>query len=299
MFQDVKFGLKYAFELIVNAKTLADSLRTVSPNQKVSDYLATNRIYPSSAMGLLGLMFYDMAVGDERVSQERKLVGQTASRIILFADIVDNILDQRPTSLDDKLRFLDRARSNLFGHSTNKSEDSQEEASYSLARAIYSGFLVRDKDGKVEKISDELAKAVKQQFTETDADELLRIAKTIGSCCTDTAAVLTEIVTGREYPSIRESARKMGEYCELLDNCYELYEDLAEGVNTYPTVRVRQEGNSHKLRREIKGKMLALAEESILEGFSCLTTQKQKTIYRVLLGMIDLKYKVVGRLHLA
>ncbi len=296
MLQFARYGFRYASELICNARCLADSLGTISPNQQVSEYLANNRIYPSSAMGLLGSMFYDMAVGNDGVSHERELVRMTSSRITLLTDIVDDIIDKRPTTPEEKFNFLDKGRLDLFGYSANTSEDLHEEACYILARAIYSDFLSKDKERKVERIFDELFRVIKQQFTETDYNELLAIAKTIGSCRTDTTAVLTDIVTGREYPAIRESARKIGEYSELLDNLYELDKDLAEGVNTYPTVKVRQEGDSPALRREIKKELLMLADESIAEGFSCLSTQEQKTIYKVLKTMIDFKYRFVERL---
>lgn len=74
-------------------------------------------------------------------------------------------------------------------------------------------------------------------------------------------------------------------------------EDLAEGVNTYPSARIRYEGDSPALRREIKVYMLALAGNSIEAGTECLSTKEQRAIYRTLKTMIDLKYKVVDRLH--
>jgi hypothetical protein len=297
MSQVARYGLKYAIELISNIRDFADSLGRISSNQQIPRYLAAKRFYASSAMGLSGLMFYDMAVGDKKVPRERKLVGRTASGVVLLTVVVDGIVDRGTMSLEEKFKFLDGVKSDLFGYSSNTSENFGEEASYVLARAVYSDLLSRDRDRKVEKIFDELVEVIKRQFSEKNHEELLRIAKTTGACCAESTAVLTEIVRGEEYPKIRESARRMGEYCELLDHWYELDDDLAEGANTYPTVRIRQERDCPALRREIRRELLVHADESVLAGFNCLSTLEQRGIYRTLKTMIDFKYKVAGRLH--
>ena len=72
MFQTANYLIKYVYELLHNAQNLANSLKNTTSNPQVSNYLTTNRIYPSSAMGLLGVMFYDMATSRGSYSQERE-----------------------------------------------------------------------------------------------------------------------------------------------------------------------------------------------------------------------------------
>jgi len=290
--ETLKCGVKYSLELLNNIRNSANSLKDVSESKRVSDYLIKNYSFSGAATDLVGSMFYDMSLGDEEVQKERNFVGKISSRLIILADLTDDILDKRPTSLDEKFRFFDNVTMNLFGHESHSSPDLEEQSSYSLAKSIHRDFISKYKNAKFKKISDELVDTIKRQFTEQDKDELLEISKIIGSCCTDSTAVLAEIVTGKDYHDVRNAANKIGEYSALLDNLYEIDNDLEEGVNTYPTVRIGEEGDTSSVRKDIKNKMLSIANNSFIEGLEHLD-EKNKSIYKVLKGFVDLKYKVL------
>jgi hypothetical protein len=285
--------VKYGLELIRSSRGISDAVISVSGRPEVSRYLA-GKFFDSASTGLVGLMFYDMGIGEAAKAKERKAVGEASARMMMLADNTDDIIDKRQTTLGEKFRFLDDVTSTMLGSASHSSEDVQEEASYALARSLHKDFLSKYDCESLEVISEDLSDAAKRQFTESNKEELLRIAKRIGSGCTDSSAVLTDMATGKEHDIARNSARRIGEYSTLLDNLYELNNDLKEGVNTYSTVRVREEGDTYVVRNDIKKEMLAVAGESLRQGFDGLDA-KGKSTYNFLKGMIDFKYKILKR----
>ena len=173
MLETLKHGTKYSLELLNNIRTYGNSLRDVSENILVSDYLTRNQSFSGAATNLVGSMFYDMSVCDEQVPKERELIGEIASKLIILADVTDDILDKRPTPIDEKFRFLDNVTMDLFRHESHSSLDLEEEVSYSLARSIHRDFISKYKSEKFKKVSDELVDTIKRQFIEEDEEELL------------------------------------------------------------------------------------------------------------------------------
>ena len=297
MLQTPKFGLKYTAEVILKARSLADSLRGISSRKDVGDYLANQRVYPSSAMGLLGVAFYDLAK-EEPVEEERELIRKNSSRITLLMDVADDVVDKRSTPLEDKVLFLERVRSNLFGEGVDYSADIEEQASYDLARAIHSQFR-EQRDlvnfNRFKGSINGLVGAAKEQFVSTNPDKLLDLACEIGGNVTDSLAIFGQSVGSFDSPSLRKAARNIGVYCQLLDHCCEMDDDLAEGSNTYATARIKLEGDTEKLRGEIRRYMFGLADQIVFDGFSLLSDSRQRAIYSALKKMVDVKYKVITR----
>ena len=81
MHSSVAYCARYFIELLSNSRKLSRSIGNVSHDRSVSDYLSNLRIYSASAMGLLGSMFYDIAIDTPNLSQRRNIT-TTSSRLI-------------------------------------------------------------------------------------------------------------------------------------------------------------------------------------------------------------------------
>lgn len=293
MLGTLKHGAKYTVEFIGDVRNLKNPLGTIKEDNQTLQYLSDNK-YVGSTLGMFGKIFYDMSFDDKDIIK-RDLIGKTSTRVLVLENLVDDILDKRPEPLETKFNFLNNVESNLFGRSFHSSQDSQKKIAYSLADSVHRNFLSQYDNSELQKISNKLSGAVKTQFVEEDKDELLEIAKTIGACSLDASAVLTEIMAGGNHYDIRKCARKLGEYAELVDHCYEIDEDLAEGNNTYATIMIGEEGDGPSVRKKIKQHMLAIANESVADGFENLD-EENKDIYRLLKILTDLNYNVIDRL---
>jgi len=287
---------RYAAEGFSNAKPFAGSLKDASSDPEINRFLTTYRLY-SNAMGAqLGIMLYDMAVGKSDDRRARRDVGSTAYRVVFLGSLADDVVDERPTSVPEKFAFIDSFGSELFGRSRNSSADFLEEACYCLARKTYKDFLSNYGGVNAEKTAESVANAVKSQIIGGDPDRLLEIDKVLGSTTADSFAVLTELRTGGEYPHMRKAARKFGEYCQFLDNLLDVDNDMLKGVNTYPAIMLRREGPS--AREEIGRRYLAIADDSVREGFSVLENDGQRAIYQVLKNISGIKYRrLLNRYH--
>ncbi len=292
MFKGFISGPRYFFEMISTANFYNESLSRASENPLVMDHIIARR-YAASASAVTGLIFYDMSLHKIK-KNERELIGKISSKIFLLGDNTDFVIDEKQLTLEEKFVFLNNVKSNLFGISNISSNNKYEEASYALASSIYSTFLRNRNYNGLERISDNLMNAIKQQFIEENESELIELTKTIGASCFDSLAILPEILDGKDRFSIRQSARKLGEYSQFLDHYFEIDDDLKFGLHTYPTIKIKKEGDNPFIRNKIKKEMLNLANKSYEEGLSVLE-EKDKFSYNFIKQFIDLKLKFLDR----
>ena len=283
---------KYMVELFRNSRKFPESFKDLRESS-IRDYLLKYRNYFGSAMGVLGFMFYDLCK-EYTDDKKRGEVGLNSYRLLLLIDIVDDIIDKRNSSLNEKFEFLDNVRSNLFG-SNKTGRDLEERTSCRLAGLIYEDFISKYGELDLKEIMDKLTHSVKRQFTETNPQELFFIAKMTGSCCTLAVETLSEIVDSTNYPIARDAVKKIGEYAQLLDVLYEVNNDLTERVNTYATIRIKTEGDTKNVRNDIKNTILSSARNSFHEGLEILTEQRQKHIFKFIKNLLDIKYRIIAR----
>ncbi len=291
---------RYSLELLSNIGKYCDSLRGSSDNPQVEKFLMNNRRVSSSAFGLVGTIFYDIAKSDQPKQEDRKKAGQTSARVNLLVDLVDDIIDKRNGSLKEKLYFVEDVRRTLFGYRLRDYEqtgDIQRDSAQALAKRIHTDFLEDyEKPTDLELVFYELIRAVVEQKSETDPDKLVEIARRIGFGCTENDAVIVEMIDESEHPMMREAARQIGAYQQFLDHAYEIDEDLREGSNTYATAIIRIDGDSSTTRKRIRRLGESLAEESFMKGMEQLKEEKQRAIYQFLRLLTDIKYKFADKI---
>jgi hypothetical protein len=136
----------------------------------------------------------------------------------------------------------------------------------------------------------ELIASGAEQFLTDDPERLIVLTHSIGASCIEGCAIFTEILTDQSMPHIRLAARLIGAYGEFLDHNLDIDEDLAQGSNTYATARIRTDGDSPALRREIKARYYDEASDAYAAGKEVLN-RKQQRRYKALRTLIDTKFK--------
>lgn len=290
----------YVLEIPGYLKSFRKELPDFPEDPEIFQFLQSRTNMRSSAWGLFGSGFYDMAVGGDSSFDvaERQEIALTAHRVFLIEDVVDTRVDTGSGPLEEKLEFLDQGLAALLGQeiapTTEPEQDIRFRVSFALASLLRSTFLYRDRNNLINPVFTELVDTAKEQFITTDTDKLLDIAKSIGATCVDSAAVLTEIAQQKSYPIVRAAARHLGEYGQLLDHYYELDDDLIEGSNTYATAMIALHGDTPKTRKMIKERMLTEARDALMQGASLLDDRQIKP-YKMLKRMTDFKFKIADK----
>lgn len=280
---------KYLAEIAIHRK----GVEYPTDDRQVASFLAGYRPLPTSAMGVLGTMFYDMAANGSGRPDERTLVRKTSSNLVLLLDLVDDVIDERQTSNAEKTKFVKNVRNALVKGKEYTSEDVEERSSYYLAHWLNQDLVKRDSAGRVDHAIDDLMDNVFAQLDETSYEKLMEIVNNIGMLCTELSEIPTEVIKDREYPEVRNAAKYMGKYLHLWDSLCDLDDDLRDGTHTYPAERVRREGDSRKLRSELKREIACFAEEAIRKGEEGLS-EYQLPIYRSIKLLMDLKYQLIS-----
>lgn len=236
--------------------------------------------------------FKKKILGDANLTAHVKRGG---AQITILADIVDDIIDRRPISNEEKKAILACAKNSLFGKEPERTHDQQENATYRFAQEIFREHLREDHEGRMQHTFHHLLEAVHAQFTERDEQKLLDIGRNIGTYCIDVYVALADIATKTTEPDTQKAIHCLGAYGLFLDHLCEIDDDLAEGVHTYPTIRISKEGDTPEVRRSIKEEMLDIANDIIEEGHSYLASERQRTIYRAVQGLLDVKYRIPMR----
>lgn len=298
---------EYIMEVPRYIKAFRASIPDFPEDPEIGHFLHSRTTFNTSAWGLFGAAFYDMAAEDlfsqrhalgpiEQNAQRNEVI-VNAHRAFLLEDIVDARVDTLGLPIGERLDYLDRGFAVLMGKEDAvnidpKKHDIRYRASLALAGLMHDQFLVKDEAGLVDPVFSEMVDAAKLQFECTNPEELLEICKTIGATCVDSTAVLVEIVGQRPLPRIRRAAAALGEYGLLLDHLYEIDDDLKEGSHTYPTAIIEIHGDTRKVRKQIKRRMLQEAQSAIERGIGELTPQ-QKPPYLFLKRMMDLKFRII------
>ncbi len=141
----------------------------------------------------------------------------------------------------------------------------------------------------------ELADSVAAQLVVECPEEMLGITSSIGASCIEGCAIFTELANGTRLPHLRQAARSIGAYGQILDHATEVDDDLADGSNTFATLVIREEGDSPTVRRKINERYMQVASDVFNEGKAGLS-KKQVKRYTTLRRLIDLKFKVINRI---
>ncbi len=284
--------VKYMPELINNLGISKTFFREASDNPEIRNYLSNNtNALIVAALNLSGSMIYDMCV-ENKNPVERKSVGRTTATTTLAINTIDDVIDQKPYSLDKKFEILDSFQSIMSGDQSISSQNIEEETAYVMARMTWADFLSKYDSTEYNKNASELVSFAKQQFGETDKNKLLTIEKNIGSKCLKIPAILTEMVTKKEFPKVKGALTKFGESSQLIDDIHDLDDDLLYNTNTYGTARVREEGNTSRVRNDIKNVLLSESNTCFKEGLEILDDQKHKNILNSLKNFFDFKYNI-------
>ena len=101
----LKCGTRYTLEFISNARSLNEHLKEISENPKVTK-LFTKNFFSNSSTSLFGSIIYDMCVSGDKVPSERQNVEKTASKLFLLMNIVDDVIDKRSATIEEKFKLL-------------------------------------------------------------------------------------------------------------------------------------------------------------------------------------------------
>ncbi|MFH1229035.1 MAG: hypothetical protein V1678_01250 [Candidatus Aenigmatarchaeota archaeon] len=294
LFGTVGFGARYVADIATNIVGYNHYLNGLSNDPEIKKIITKTPLSNVSA-GKFSTTFYDMCAGEKTVKGDSKLIGLNSAKMFILLSTVDDILDKRVSTLDEKSRLLENVKSDMFGTTSHQSSDAMEQASYILTKSIRKDILSVYGNGDMKAVSDSLTDSIKRQFVENDYKSMIDIAKNIGACCSESVAVLSELVVGGKHTCVRHTARKIGEYSQLVDEYYDTDENLREGVNTYSTLMIRNNGDSPSLRRRIKKDLQAEANISFAESLSGLS-EKDRYICKTLKNLVDFRYMVADAL---
>jgi hypothetical protein len=293
----VKYSGEIAVGSLADHHYLGNSLFT----SEVRAYLNGFRRLWTSAVGVLGASFYDIAQIEEcpLSNNDRPAVKGASSNFVMLTELVDNIIDGRLFDLRQKNDFLDEMLCILFEgfYPPMPHNDTPLSATYQLALYIQHEIVERDRDKRLERICRKLVLDSKEQFwTESHESDLICL-KRIGQGTTATSAVMSEIFDGRSYCEMMEAARSLGEYFELRDAYADIEEDLREGTPTYfGRIYIeglqQNKGDKGKTKRELKRELLDLISDSFNDGISHLREKKSRDIYSAMKLLVDVKYRL-------
>lgn len=295
----------YAHETLSLSPLFADLAADTGRTPETQAFLRTTRNKEAAAAGVLAGAYYDIVhAGGKSDPAVRFQAEVYASHALFVADIVDDVIDERAGTLDEKVAYMDTVRDLMCTGETDTDiephrSDPEKAAAIDLARSI--GSLWRDPTQRNEfsRVLDLAIEGVKQQFSETNPQSLLLLAKQIGGGCMDLAQVQVDILEGYvkgERASIRRAGYLLGGYAEIFDHLYEIDHDLSAGLNTYPTARLREEGDYPEVRRSIREECLETANDCYQAG-KALLTREQLVSYRALKMLIDVRYKLEVQLR--
>ena len=300
----------YARETIQFAKPLAISTVAAGQDQPTRDFLAKTRPIQVAAMGLIAASYYDIIhPGSSWNATDRTLAKVNGAHTMLVYDTADDIVDERRGSLAEKRLFLNDITRLISGETPITSieelrSDPEKAAVVDIARRVQRAVKELQPDqattylSVLRQVCNQGVNELDEQFSETDPHRLLDLTKRIGASGIDLIQVHVDLVDGRigneSITPERQAGCLLGSYALLLDHLYELDHDLGNGQNTYGTVRVRKEGDSPELRREIHDVYLDLANDIYKQGKDLLTPE-QAIIYGAIRILLDVKYKILAR----
>jgi hypothetical protein len=281
---------KYSAELLGTAGRYKENLRCISKDSAVVEIIARKHM-SHAATGVMGSMFYDMCCINDGPRSDRWLVGKTTSEIYALLSTADDVVDLEGVTVGDKVSFLNDVSSDMLGKTVHLSQNPMKQAAYSLAGSISKDVISRYGAGNMGSISERLIDSIGRQFVEKDERELLKLEKNVGSCCAESLAEITEIVTGTKHLEVRTAAVKIGEYGQVQDDCCDVDKDLANGVNTFFTASLKKQGDTSQNRKTIRNEMMSVANRSFAEGLVCLN-EKGKAIFEAQKAILDIRYRV-------
>ena len=294
----------YSAELIVDRNQYQNTLLSVSRDVATQSYLLSQSKTRIAAMGLLVKQVYDMAhIEDHGYSERREDAASIGGLVLLLTDIVDDQVDIPDMPLEEKFQYLDQGMSSLlYGVATPPETDypangdiQAMRASFDLAIYLHQRLSSLGSIDSLRAVIEPLVDDIKEQFTSRDLARQLILTRAIGANCGVIAAVATEAVDGANYPSLVEAAKGIGGYAQCLDNAYEIKKDIAEGSISYATLLLDQQGNTARNRRTARDVLTKEAQLSYEEGGISLT-HNQSVIYSAAKRLIEVKYKIYGRL---
>ncbi|MGD0284155.1 MAG: hypothetical protein ABSB12_00970 [Candidatus Saccharimonadales bacterium] len=294
----------YSAELIADRNQYQDTLLSVSEDVATQSYLLGQSKTRIAAMGLLVKQVYDMAhIEDSDYGEGRENAASLGGLALLLTDIVDDQVDIPDMPLEEKFRYLDQGMSSLLygevappetAYAANGNIQAMR-ASFDLATYLHQRLSDLGGIESLSAVIEPLVDDIKEQFTSRDLARQLTLTRAIGANCGVIAAVATESVDGTDYPSLIEAARGIGGYAQCLDNAYEIKKDITEGSVSYATLLLDQQGNNARNRRAARDVLTKEAQLSYEEG-GVLLTHRQSVIYAAAKRLIEVKYKIYGRL---
>lgn len=284
----------YVLQTLQNAGMLADD-RHGGSRTETGDFLSCHRPLVCAEMGTVGLVVFDLSYPNSRTEPLRAKVARVSSKVLLLIDLVDDAIDERPLTQQEKKNFLTSVQTAMFSGERTESEDPMESACYALANQVFNELIAFDKHSRMKSIFDDLVPAVLKQAESKDSREQLELAIRVGAGCADSAAVVTEIFTDTCFPHVRAAARHMGSYGQLLDQWHEVNQNLKEGSASYPTVRIWNEGNTRAVRESIKEVIMEAAARQYDFAVTKFPDGSPETkILEALKLLLDVRYRTRG-----
>lgn len=221
---------------------------------------------------------------------------------MVLVDTVDDQIDNQDMAMEDKFHFLESCMKQLFFGESGDFDTKvcpnplAGEVSLIIADALYSGWFYHDRNYSSQAIYGNLVTLTKAQFVSDNPEEHITFSKEVGAGCVELGAVALEQVEDADYPRIRESARRLGAYIQLLDDAYEIDDDLIEGSKTYATLVIKNEGDTLISRHRVRKVLRTEANNEFARGRSMLTSE-QAEIYKVAKALLDIRYKIVKHMQ--
>jgi hypothetical protein len=197
-----------------------------------------------------GLMIFDMAFGRGGCSSRRIQFGELAAKLGTTMDLADDVVDRVETSTSGRNDFLQRLLETSITGETFGDVRLPHRAAYAMMRQLHVDVLSRDPE-RVKPVFGRLVDVNRRQSDEHDLDKLLELEVEAGALIFESIALLLELEQGIRLPTLRQTCRQIGAFGQLLDNWWDLQQDLSEGVNTVATAMIRRFEDTPNVRRDI------------------------------------------------
>lgn len=286
----------YSSELWSDSAHIANIYKNLPCNKNAQKFLQEQGALRVAGMGLMVKQVYDMVHTEDSSTINRQQAAELGLQALLLVDIVDDEVDSKKASPNEKAAYLDRIADHLIlGTSYPHDSSAPQDTIYALTQHLHERLRHLHGSARFESFMPTLASVVKEQLTSQDLARQLELVKLVGGYCGEIAIAAVEVVDAQRYPKVAQAAFHIGAYAQCLDNAYEILQDIEEGSLSFATLYAEQNGLTPVTIREIRSILLSSAAGEYKAGEAVLSPE-QRRIYKAVKILLECKYKVYGRL---
>lgn len=242
---------------------------------------------PVASFRCLGGMIFDLAFPKSDRKEFREIAADRTAQFLTLIALGDALIDESPRTVDEVRHYLDNVRAALFEGKTSETGDEKEDILMDLARDLHTDLMQAPLSGELCRTYDAMAEGVILQRQNRDAEALFAIAQQVGGAFVESIACIAEIVAGEQIPQVREAARRLGVYGQILDDLTDVAKDQEEGIRTFVSVRLESGERLAAISRD----SLSFGNKLVKDGALLLERDADRLrVYWAIKSLQDLKY---------